>query len=239
MNLNSIKILIIVPAFNESGNIARTISDIKNQNLPLDIVVIDDGSTDTTVREAIAEGANVVSLPFNLGIGGAVQTGFKYALKHDYDIAIQMDGDGQHDGNFLVKLINPILEHQADMVVGSRFIEDNGGFKSSFARRIGIRFFVSLINFLTGLKITDPTSGFRAHNKKMIATFARSYPQDFPEPEAIVVAKHMGAQINEVSVLMRRREDGSSSIRHMKSVYYMVKVTFAICLHMIQSPQRK
>ena len=239
INLASIKILIIVPAFNESGNIARTIADIKKQQLPVDILVIDDGSRDTTAQEAAEAGVMVVSLPVNLGIGGAVQTGFKYALQYDYDIAVQMDGDGQHDGSFLLKLVTPILNEQVDMVIGSRFVEDNGGFKSSFVRRIGIHFFVNLINVLTGLKVTDPTSGFRAHNKKIIEAFARKYPLDFPEPEAIVVAKQLGSHIAEVSVLMRKREDGRSSIGNLKSLYYMVKVTFAICLLMIRSEHLK
>lgn len=239
MNSSSAKILIIVPAFNESGNIARTLNDIKKQNLSVDIVVVDDGSSDTTYQEASSVGVNVVVLPFNLGIGGAVQTGFKYALQHGYDIAIQMDGDGQHDASFITKLLTPLVESQVDLVIGSRFIEDHGGFKSSFSRRIGIRFFVCLINMLTGLRITDPTSGFRAHNRKIIEEFAQYYPHDFPEPEAIVVAKRLGVRIGEVAVIMRKREEGQSSIRHLKSLYYMVKVTFAICLDMIRSRQRR
>lgn len=239
MNLTSLKILIIVPAFNESGNITRTIADIRKQHLSLDIVVIDDGSKDDTAKEAAAAGVSVVSLPFNLGIGGAVQTGFQYARQRHYDIAVQMDGDGQHDAEYLKKIIAPIVEGHADMVIGSRFIEDNGGFKSSFSRRLGISFFVKLINSLTGLNITDPTSGFRAHNQRMIAVFASSYPHDFPEPEAIVVGKHLGARIQEVAVVMRKREDGQSSIRQLKSLYYMVKVTFAICLHMIRPPESR
>jgi glycosyltransferase involved in cell wall biosynthesis len=239
MSLSPAKILIIVPAFNESGNITRAIADIRKQSIPVDIVVIDDGSIDATAKEAAATGANVVSLPLNLGIGGAVQTGFQFALQHGYDIAVQMDGDGQHDAAYLNKIVTPILENKADMVIGSRFMEENEGFKSSFSRRLGIGFFVRLINGLTGLNITDPTSGFRAHNQKMISVFARNYPQDFPEPEAIVVAKRLGARIEEAAVIMRRREDGQSSIRQLKSLYYMVKVTFAICLHMIRPQERR
>ena len=239
MNPVSAKILIIVPAFNESGNITRTIADIKKQNLPVDILVVDDGSSDATAQQALQAGACVVSLPFNLGIGGAVQTGFQYALQYGYIVAVQMDGDGQHDAAFLRKLVAPILEDQADMAIGSRFIKDDGGFKSSFARRLGIHFFVRLINTLTGLNITDPTSGFRAHNRKIIEAFAQEYPQDFPEPEAIVTAQCLGARISEVAVMMRKREGGQSSIRQLKSLYYMVKVTFAICLHMIRTPESR
>jgi glycosyltransferase involved in cell wall biosynthesis len=239
MNGSSLKILIIIPAFNESGNISRAIADIQKKKLELDIIVIDDGSVDSTAVEAAVAGAKVISLPLNLGIGGAVQTGFQYALQYGYDIAVQMDGDGQHNADYLLKLITPIIDNQADMVIGSRFIEDDGGFKSSFARRLGIGFFVHLINIFTGLNITDPTSGFRAHNKKLISVFARNYPQDFPEPEAIVVAKQLGVRIQETAVMMRKREDGQSSIRQLKSLYYMVKVTFAICLHMIRSPESR
>ena len=176
----------------------------------------------------------MVSLPFNLGIGAAVQTGFQYAQRYGYDIAVQIDGDGQHDAAYLEKIISPILHDEADMVVGSRFLEKNEGFQSSFSRRLGINFFVQLINVLTGVKVNDPTSGFRAYNKKMIALFSKYYPHDFPEPEAIVVAQQEGGRILEVPVSMRAREAGSSSIRYFKTLYYMVKVTLAILLHMIR-----
>ncbi len=233
MTKTHLKILIIVPAFNEGGNIGRTVKEILAQPLALDVLVIDDGSKDGTVEEAQAAGAKVVRLPFNLGIGGAVQTGFRYADEQGYDIAIQIDGDGQHDASFVPALIVPINANQADMVIGSRFISE-GGFKSTFSRRLGINFFVQLINALTGVKISDPTSGFRAYNRKLIGLFAQYYPQDFPEPEAVVVASQERARIVEVSVAMRKREAGNSSIRYFKSLYYMVKVTIAILLHMIR-----
>ncbi len=233
MNKSPLKILIIVPAFNESGNISRTVKEILGQSLPLNVLVIDDGSSDLTAAEAKQAGAGVVSLPFNLGIGGAVQTGFRYAREHDYDIAIQIDGDGQHDAAFVSALIAPIVDNKADMVVGSRFMAE-GGFKSTFSRRLGINFFVHLINMLTGVKISDPTSGFRAYNRVLINAFAQYYPSDFPEPEAIVVAQQAKAIIMEVPVVMRKREAGSSSIRYFKSLYYMIKVSLAILLHMIR-----
>lgn len=233
----SFKILIIVPALNEAGNIGRTVKQIQSGSVAVDVLVVDDGSTDQTAQEARGQEARVVSLPFNLGIGGAVQTGFQYAYLGDYDIAVQIDGDGQHDAAFLEQLIMPIINHEADMVIGSRFLESSMGFKSTFGRRIGIGFFVHLINLLIGIKVTDPTSGFRAHNKKLIAIFAHDYPHDFPEPEAVVVAHRLGAVIKEVPVIMRARQAGSSSIRYLKSLYYMIKVTFAIVLHMIRKPQ--
>jgi glycosyltransferase involved in cell wall biosynthesis len=227
------KILAIVPAFNECGNIGRTVEEIRKVVRGVDILVIDDGSADTTAQEAQQAGAMVMALPFNLGIGAAVQTGFQFAQKHQYDIAVQIDGDGQHDPAFLEKLVGPIRLDEADMVVGSRFLE-RIGYQSSFSRRVGINFFVHLINWLTGVKINDPTSGFRAYNKKMIALFSAYYPHDFPEPEAIVVSQQAGARIVEIAVIMRPREAGSSSIRYFKTLYYMVKVTLAILLHMIR-----
>ena len=233
------KILVIVPAFNECGNIKRTVEEIHRIAPQVDVLVIDDGSMDATAEEARHAGGMVVSLPFNLGIGAAVQTGFQYAQRYAYDIAVQIDGDGQHDASFLEKLIAPIGRDEADMVVGSRFLEKTSGFQSSFSRRIGINFFAHLINALTGVRINDPTSGFRAYNKKMIALFAEYYPQDFPEPEAIVVSQQAGARIVEVSVVMRARKAGNSSIRYFKTLYYMIKVTLAILLHMIRQRETK
>lgn len=230
---NFIKVLAIVPAFNECGNIGRTVSEIHRLSPHVDVLVINDGSVDDTAREAAQAGGMVVSLPFNLGIGAAVQTGFKYAKAHSYDIAVQIDGDGQHDASFVQKLIAPIVEGQADMVVGSRFIQKTG-FQSSFSRRVGINFFVHLINALTGVKISDPTSGFRAYGKKLIALFSEYYPHDFPEPEAIVVTRQAGGRIVELPVVMRAREAGISSIKYLKTLYYMAKVTLAILVHMIR-----
>ena len=228
------RILAIIPAYNESGNIGRTVREILAQPLGVVPLVIDDGSRDDTVGEAFWAGAKVVSLPFNLGIGGAVQTGYRYALEHDFDIAIQIDGDGQHDPAFLSALIRPVVEGEADMAIGSRFSGDKAGFQSSFARRIGISFFRGLIRFLTGFDPTDPTSGFRACNRRLIAIFSGYYPSDFPEPEAIVVARRLGAKICDVPVIMRAREAGKSSIGKLKSPYYMIKVTGAILLHMLK-----
>ena len=228
------EILIIVPAFNESGNVQKTVEEILSLRLPLSVVVVDDGSQDATVPEAKKTAAQVISLPFNLGIGGAVQTGFKYALEKGFTLAVQVDGDGQHDIRYLQKLMEPVLNKRADMTIGSRFLGTHAGYRSSLVRRIGIHFFAHLISFLTGYKVSDSTSGFRAYNRKMIEVFARSYPHDFPEPEAIVTAKRLNAVIVEVPVEMRKRASGSSSIRYLKTLYYMMKVTFAILLNMIK-----
>jgi glycosyltransferase involved in cell wall biosynthesis len=234
MNARRERILAVVPAFNECGNIGRTVKEIREVAAGVDILVVDDGSADTTALEAARAGGLVVSLPFNLGIGGAVQTGFQYARRHGYDIAVQIDGDGQHDAAYLEKIVTPLRRGEADMVVGSRFLERSAGYRSSFGRRVGINFFVHLISVLTGVKVLDPTSGFRAYNKKMIELFSEYYPHDFPEPEAIVVAQQAGARIVELPVVMRARESGNSSIRYFKTLYYMAKVTLAILLHMIR-----
>ena len=231
------KILIIVPAYNEGRNIKATIEGILSLRLGAAILVVDDGSRDQTSSEAVQTQVKVIALPFNLGIGGAVQTGFQYAREHDFDIAVQVDADGQHDVSYLGKLIDPVLNRRADMTIGSRFLPPYLGYRSSWVRRMGIHFFARLISFLTKSKVTDPTSGFRAFNKKMIHAFAEYYPHDFPEPEAIMVARRLGAQILEVPVQMRKRTHGQSSIRYVRTLYYMVKVTCAILLSMIKKKE--
>lgn len=234
MNLSHQKVLIIIPAYNEAENIVKTIDELLSLQLPLSILVVNDGSKDQTAQEAKKTGVMVISLPFNLGIGGAVQTGFKYAHQHQFDIAVQVDGDCQHDAHFLEKLLEPVIKNEVDMAIGSRFIPPYVGYRSSFVRRIGINFFAGLISWLTDCKVTDPTSGFRAFNRKMIKIFADYYPSDFPEPEAIVVARRHQARIKEVPVEMRKRIAGNSSIRYLKTLYYMIKVTFAIFLDKIK-----
>lgn len=228
------RILAIVPAYNEAGNIEKTINDIRQHASHVEVLVINDGSSDDTATYAKKTGAHVVTLPFNLGIGGAVQTGMLFAYEHHYDYALQIDGDGQHDARYIKDLLAVLTQESVDMVVGSRFLQANDGFKSSFSRRLGINFFVYLINGLTGVVIKDPTSGFRAFNKKAIRIFAHDYPTDFPEPEAIVIAHRSGLMIKEIPVLMRSRESGASSIRKLKSIYYMLKVTLAILLLMLR-----
>lgn len=233
------KILVILPAYNESGNIGATVRELKALDFRFDVIVIDDGSKDATATEALSAGARVVSLPFNLGIGGAVQTGFLYALRNGYDIAVQVDGDGQHDAQYLKVILAPVIEEKADISVGSRFIGPFQGWQSSAVRRVGIRFFAWLISGLTGFAITDPTSGFRAFNAKAVKIFADDYPQDFPEPESIMSAKRFGLRLIEVPVQMRKRAHGHSSIRYFKTLYYMIKVTIAILLNMLKKGVKK
>ena len=224
------KILIIVPAYNEEKNIAHLISEIRSTAFFADILIINDCSKDNTESEALKAGADVVTLPFNLGIGGAVQTGYKVAAEGNYDIAIQVDGDGQHDPRYLKDLIRPLIENQMDLCIGSRFLIQDNSFKSTWTRRLGIRFFCGLLKWMTGLYLTDPTSGFRACNRRLICRFAEYYPIDFPEPEAIKMARRHHARIGEIPVQMRERRGGQSSIRFLSTFYYMLKVTLAILI---------
>lgn len=223
------KVLVIIPAYNESKNIKNVIEELKINNHDVDYIVINDCSTDNTKGVLKKIGANYIDLPLNLGIGGGVQTGYMYAKDYGYDVAIQLDGDGQHDSSYLNKLIEPILNNEVDCVIGSRFI-DNKGFQSSFLRRVGIKFLSLLIRILCGVKVYDVTSGFRAVNKELIELFSRDYASDYPEPEAIVTLTMNGYTIKEVPVEMRERQGGVSSIHSFKSIYYMIKVSMAIIL---------
>lgn len=229
------KILTIVPAYNEAGSIEATITHIRAVDLDLQIVVIDDCSTDQTAALAYAAGVDVVRLPINLGIGGAVQTGFRFAVDNHFDIAVQVDGDGQHDPAFIPDLIAPILENKADVVVGSRFIRREG-FQSLFMRRLGIRLFQHLNRLLIRQKITDSTSGFRAYNAAALRVLQHNYPVDYPEPEALVLLKKRRFRLAEVPVLMRNRHAGESSISGWKSIYYMIKVTLSILIESVRLP---
>lgn len=221
------KRLIIIPAFNESESIKRTIRDIQENAKDFDYVIINDCSTDNTREICEQNGFHIINLPVNLGIGGAVQTGYLYAYLHGYDVVVQVDGDGQHDAQYLSTMAAYLKEHNLDMVIGSRFI-DKEGFQSSVIRRIGIVYFTWLIAILTGKKITDPTSGLRMIGKRAIALYAKDYPKDYPEPESVVAAIRKGMRVEEIPVIMRERQGGESSISMNKSIYYMFKVTLAI-----------
>ena len=227
------KKLIIIPAYNEAENIVKTVEQIKTKAPDFDYIIINDCSVDKTLSICREHNYNVINLPINLGIGGAVQTGYLYAYENDYDLAVQVDGDGQHDPEFLKEMSKFFKNSNVDMVIGSRFIEKNG-FQSSKIRRIGISIFSILIKLLTGKVITDPTSGLRMVGKKGIELFARDYPKDYPEPETIVAMLKRNCNIIEIPVIMREREGGVSSISMKKSVYYMVKVTMAILIEKIR-----
>ena len=221
--------LVIIPAYNESASIVNTVNDIKKNAPGFDYIVINDHSKDNTLQVCKDAGLNVIDLPLNLGIGGAVQTGYLYACQNGYDIAVQFDGDGQHDAKYLNEMAETLVKEQADMVIGSRFIEKEG-FQSSFTRRLGIRYFTFLIKLLTGQKITDPTSGYRMCNRKIIELFAGNYPKDYPEPETTTWILRKKLKVLEIPVIMRAREEGVSSISFKKSFYYVFKVTMAIII---------
>ncbi|WNQ13555.1 glycosyltransferase family 2 protein [Paenibacillus aurantius] len=228
-------ILVIIPAYNEEKSIGSVIESVKSRHPEIDIVVVNDGSKDGTSAAARASGkAHVVDLPVNLGIGGAVQTGYLFAYRNGYDIAIQIDADGQHDPAELNKIIASIANGEADCCVGSRFVQKTS-YRSSLSRRLGIQFFTWLIHLTVGKRITDPTSGFRAVNRKIIEVFANYYPDDYPEVEAVVLLERMGFRVKEASVQMHSRTAGKSSITPFKSLYYMVKVSLAVLMTRIRN----
>ncbi len=224
-----LKKLVIIPAYNESASIVNTVNDIKENAKDFDYVVINDRSKDNTLKICRDAGLNVIDLPLNLGIGGAVQTGYLYAFQNGYDIAVQFDGDGQHDAKYLDVMAEKLVKEQADMVIGSRFIEKEG-FQSSFTRRLGIRYFSGLIKLMTGKTVTDPTSGYRMCNRRIIELFAGNYPKDYPEPETTTWILRKKLKVLEIPVVMRAREEGVSSISPKKSIYYMFKVSMAIII---------
>ena len=227
LELTGVKRVAIVPAYNEGDCIASVIDEIRVADPQVQVVVIDDGSTDATAAIAGRKGAEVVRLPYNVGIGGAVQTGYQYARARGFDIAIQIDGDGQHDPADLPKLLEPILRREADLVVGSRFA-GSGDYRGSFLRRIGIHIFARVVSVIARQRVTDTTSGFRAANRRAIRLFAADYPHDYPEVEATVLVHRHKLTMVEVPVAMRTRASGRSSINAFRSVYYMVKVSLAL-----------
>ncbi len=227
--LREVRRVAIVPALNEEHAVGRVIDELRAFDPGLEIVVVDDGSVDDTVRVAEAKGAHVLRLPFNLGIGGAVQTGFRFAFEQGYDVAVRVDGDGQHDPAQLGRVLEPVLRGEADIVVGSRFAADApAGYRSSRSRRIGIRLLAWVVSRIVGQRVTDTTSGFQALNREGIALFARDYPHDYPEVEATVMVFRHRLRLLEVPVEMRERAGGRSSITALRSIYYMVKVLLAI-----------
>jgi len=222
--------LAIVPALNEAEAIVAAIEAIHSRASGFDVLVVDDGSSDDTAARARSAGATVVPLPFNLGIGGAMQSGYIYALEHGYDVAVQVDGDGQHDPRHIPELLARLREDpDLNMVTGSRFLDPSGhGYRSSATRRIGIRVFASIVSLITGRRVTDPTSGFRMTDRRGIELFARDYPHDYPEVEAILLMHAHRLRSCELPVIMRPRLTGSSAISSTQSVYYMVKVLLAV-----------
>ena len=231
------KKIVIIPAYNEISNIRTTVQDILDHAPGFDYVIINDCSQDGTMRFCTEQGMNIINLPVNLGIGGAVQTGYLYAWRNDYDVAVQFDGDGQHDASYLGEMADFLQAQQADMVIGSRYIKKEG-FQSSGIRQFGIRYFSALIKLLTGKRVTDPTSGMRMVNRDVMKIYSEDYPVDYPEPESVVTILRMGKKVSEIPVIMRERQGGVSSISPRKAVYYMIKVTLAILMECLRKRRK-
>ena len=226
---NKEKILVIIPAYNEEGSIGKVIDEVSHQLPQADILVVNDGSTDETGSIARGKGVLILEHPYNMGIGATMQTGFLYALQNGYNFAVQVDGDGQHDPEYLSELMIPLLKGEVDLVIGSRYLGEKGH-KSSTPRRIGTRLLSILNSILTGSRITDPTSGFRAFNEKVIDFFSKEYPSDYPEAESLILLHKKGYTLKEIPVPMRKRQGGTSSINFLSSIYYMVKVTLSMAI---------
>jgi glycosyltransferase involved in cell wall biosynthesis len=227
------KTLIIVPAYNEEESLPGVIRDLRENMPSADMLVVNDGSRDGTSRIARDLGVAVLDLPFNLGIGGAMQTGFRYAERNAYDIAVQFDGDGQHIAGEIKKLIEPLASGKADFVIGSRFLNP-GGYKAPVFRKLGIGIFTIVLSRILGMAMTDCTSGFRAANRRVIEFFGRTYPDDYPEVESLVLLHKIDVRMVEVAVAMRERTGGRSSITPIRSVYYMTKVLMAIFIDLMK-----
>lgn len=232
------KVLVIIPCYNEEENIERVVSDLRRAAPDVDYLIVNDCSTDRSAAICHENGFSYLSLPINLGIGGGVQSGYLYAKENDYDITVQMDGDGQHDPAYLQAVIGPVARGELDMCIGSRFLKKEG-FQTSFMRRMGIRILSILLRVLCGVQILDVTSGFRACSKNLTAFYAQNYAQDYPEPEAIITAVLAGYRVGEAPVQMRERMGGASSINALKSIYYMVKVSISLVVFRITTPKRK
>lgn len=231
------KKIVIIPAYNEISNIRTTVQDILDHAPGFDYVIINDCSQDGTMRFCTEQGMNIINLPVNLGIGGAVQTGYLYAWRNGYDVAVQFDGDGQHDASYLGEMADFLQAQQADMVIGSRYIRREG-FQSSGIRQFGIRYFSAWIKLLTGKRVTDPTSGMRMVNRDVMKIYSEDYPVDYPEPESVVTILRMGKKVSEIPVIMRERQGGVSSISPRKAVYYMIKVTLAILMECLRKRRK-
>jgi glycosyltransferase involved in cell wall biosynthesis len=231
--LSTLRRIAIVPALNEERSIGRLLEELRALDPGLDVVVVSDGSTDRTAEVAAAAGAHVLRLAFNVGIGGAVQTGFRFAFERGYELAVRLDGDGQHDPAELEAVARPVVAGEADIAIGSRFLAA-GGYRSSAVRRVGIRVLARVVSAIAGRTLTDTTSGFQALDRRAIALYAAELPHDYPEVEGLVMAIRRGLRVTEVPVTMRERAHGSSSIGALASVYYMVKVLLAIFIDLFR-----
>jgi glycosyltransferase involved in cell wall biosynthesis len=230
------RVVVIIPAYNEEDSLSHVIDNVRASAPFADIVVVNDGSVDETASIARARRVILLDLPYNLGIGGAVQTGYQFAVEQGYDVAVQVDGDGQHPAEEIPKLLSVLRTGQADMAIGSRFVSGCSGYQVPFARLVGIKILSAFIFLLSRQRITDPTSGFRAVNRNAIRLLARMYPRDYPEPEVVVLLYRAGHSIAEVPVKMNQRVGGTSSITLLGGLFYVVKVLLAIAIDIVKLP---
>lgn len=235
--MNAKRILVILPALNEGRNIASAVSGVRRRLPEVDVLVVDDGSSDDTAAQARLSGAQVLELPYNLGIGAAVQAGFQFARAHDYDIVLRNDGDGQHAPSNNFDLLACLESGDVDVVIGSRFIDARGDYGTPLPRRLGSAILARLLTSVIGQRVTDPTSGCAAFNRAAIHFFAEAYPHDYPEPEAILMLHRAGLRQAEAPVKMMPRQHGDSSITPLRSVYYMIKVILAILINLLRRPR--
>ncbi|ATY86168.1 glycosyl transferase family 2 [Kyrpidia spormannii] len=230
------KVLVIIPAYNEEKTVGQVVRRALGALEGVDVLVVDDGSRDATADVARRAGARVLRLPFNLGIGGAMQTGYRYAWRHGYDVAVQVDADGQHNPEDLPQLLRELWRGRADLIVGSRYVEETG-YRSSRARRAGMIVLARLVSGILHQAVYDTTSGYRVVNREGIRLFAEQYPADYPEVEALVLAHYHGLCIREVAVKMEERKAGRSSITPLRSAYYMIKVILALMMNVLRRPR--
>lgn len=237
MSSSKDRVLVIIPAYNEESSLAGVVAAIRRDKPNADILIVNDGSTDNTSEVAGKLGAFVANLPYNMGIGAAMQTGYLYAEREGYDIAVQVDGDGQHPADQIARVVAPIREGRSDIVIGSRFLGE-GDYVPSLARSIGIKTFSLMLSLVTGQRVTDPTSGFRAVNREVIRFYSKSYPEDYPEVEAVVLLRKAKFNIMEVPVRMEARVWGKSSITYIHAFYYMIKVSLAVFVDLFKKVER-
>ena len=238
--MNSPRVVVIVPAHNEEASLPSLVSDFASLTLGFDVVIVDDGSTDQTritVSNLNSPRVHLLSLSCNLGVGGAVQTGMKFAVRRGYDVAVQVDGDGQHPPSEIPRVVEALIGNKWDMAIGSRFLAEDPGFRSSVIRRIGIRLFSSILSVLCHQRITDATSGFRAWSRPALELLSEEYPEDYPEVEAVLMLHRAGMRIGEVPVRMARRSAGKSTIGAFRAVTFLVKVPLAIVMNLIRKPR--
>lgn len=229
------KTLIILPALNEADNIINAVSGIRETVPYADVLVVNDGSSDNTRANAESAGAIVLTMPYNVGIGAAVQTGFKFAARHNYKLVARLDGDGQHSADNVAQLLSLVENDEVDVAIGSRFLGGGGDYGTSFMRRVGIAILSNLLTMITKQKVTDPTSGFSAYNRRAILLFAEYYPHDYPEPEAVVICHKSGLSMREIPATFLEREHGVSQFTlPTRSAYYMIKVTLAILVNTLR-----